>query len=68
MKKIYKKPNVAIESFVSEEVMVSKTNMLSGLAVSDGEGNTFNFLEATGEGNILNSIDYQEWSSYDANH
>ncbi len=61
MKKIYRKPSVVLESFVSEEIMQSKNNVLSGLTVADGEGNNFTFLEATGEGNILNSIDYDDF-------
>lgn len=58
MKKIYRKPNLAIESFVTEEVM-SKTNALESSTYTDS-GQTWDFI-AVGDGNMLNSVDYSDF-------
>lgn len=61
MKKIYKKPYVAIESFVSEEIMTGiEPNALSTVTVTDELGHEWNFIS---EDNVLNSINYSEFNN-----
>lgn len=66
MKKIYKKPVLEVESFVTEEIMetFNPQNVLSyGGAATDagyaaGENNFINFKNKDTNGQVLNSIDY----------
>lgn len=58
MKKIYKKPDVAIEGFVSEEIMIQEQNALSDVKITDS-GQEWEFL--TGGSNVLNSINYEDF-------
>ena len=62
MKKIYKKPNLAIESLAIEEVMVGENALVSQAVTLNGT--TWNFLTidgSNGTGNMLHSIDYQDF-------
>lgn len=68
MKKIYKKPVLEVESFVTEEIMetFNPQNVLSygGVATDAGYGadpssaNFINFNNKDTNGQVLNSIDY----------
>ena len=59
MKKIYNKPSLAIESFVTESVMDdNKLNALESHPYTDTH--TWNFLTPN-SGNVLQSIDYDDF-------
>lgn len=60
MKKIYRKPNLAIESFATENVMTSDNALISQTITLNGQ--EFGFLNI-GEGNVLNSIDYTQFNN-----
>lgn len=65
MKKIYRKPSIEVESFVSEEIMESQKNVLSTLEVTDS-GNTWKFItisEGVYGDNVVNSIDYTDFAN-----
>ena len=65
MKKIYRKPNLAIESLATEEIMANNKNALASAAVVLN-GNEWKFLtvdgSGNGTGNMLNSIDYTQFN------
>lgn len=63
MKKIYKKPNLAIESLATEEVMAGENALVSQAVTLNGQ--TWNFLTVdgtNGTANMLNSIDYEKFN------
>lgn len=59
MKKIYRKPNLAIENFDTEEVMTKDNALISQTVTLNGH--TWDFL-TIGDGNVLNSIDYTKFN------
>ena len=63
MKKIYKKPNLAIESLATEEVMAGENALVSQAVTLNGQEWTFLTVDGSnGTGNVLNSIDYQQFN------
>ena len=66
MKKIYKKPSLVVESFVTEEVMDNEnllselTNDMYGLD-SFGTNNSISFRN--GDSNVLNGINYLDFAN-----
>ena len=65
MKKIYSKPSIEVESFVSEEIMESQKNVLSSLEVTDGS-RAWKFItisEGVYGDNVVNSIDYTNFAN-----
>ena len=73
MKRIYDKPVLEIESFVTEEIMenFNPQNVLSyGSAATDAgygadptSGNFITFNNADTNGQVLNSVDYSEFAN-----
>ena len=68
MKKIYNKPVVEIESFVTDEVMIGEYNPENVLSYNSvlgtggyAEGNFINFQDAEHNNRMLNSIDYKDF-------
>ena len=70
MKRIYNKPVLEVESFVTEEIMenFNPENVLSyGAAATDAgyseSGNFISFQDVNGNnGQVLNSIDYNDFN------
>ena len=70
MKKIYEKPNLAIENFVTDEVMGTRENALRSDTYSIA-GHDWDFLSAgdangtnghTQRNNVLNGVDYTSFA------
>ena len=64
MKKMYKKPNLAIESLATEEVMSGENALVSQAVTLNGT--TWEFLTVNGTNgtvNMLNSIDYHDFNN-----
>lgn len=71
MKRIYNKPVLEVESFVTEEIMenFNPQNVLSyGAAATDAGysetgGNFIKFDDANNNGQVLNSVNYSDFTA-----